>query len=163
MASAQPDYVLRMRVELPVSAQSGVHWPEGVRVRTYAPGDAAALHALLERGYRNGGGSVAPFGEWLPQMTSDEEYDPSLWLLAEGQDELAGAIVCWTSGFVKDLVVRESWRGRGLGEALMRHALTVFTHRGARSVELKVHSDNHGAVRLYERVGMRVVERVPAS
>lgn len=76
---------------------------------------------------------------------------------------MAGATLCWTSGFVKDLVVRESWRGRGLGEALMRDALKVFTHRGARSVQLKVHGDNNGAVRLYERIGMRVVERLPAD
>ena len=127
------------------------------------PADAAPLHTLLDHGYRNGGGSVAGFTQWLGQMRSDEEYDPSLWLLAQRQDELAGAILCWTSGFVKDLVVRESWRGRGLGKALMRNALTVFTHRGARSVELKVHCDNNGAVRLYERVGMRVVERLPAD
>ena len=45
----------------------------------------------------------------------------------------------------------------------MRHTLTVFTHRELRSVELKVHCDNNGGVRLYERVGMRVFERLPAD
>jgi ribosomal protein S18 acetylase RimI-like enzyme len=59
---------------------------------------------------------------------------------------------------VKDLVVRESWRGRGLGEALLRRALPVFAGRGESRLELKVHADNTSAIRLYERVGMRVVE-----
>jgi ribosomal protein S18 acetylase RimI-like enzyme len=99
---------------------------------------------------------VAEFATWLPQMTGDEEYDPALWTLAETSDGLAGACLCWTSGFVKDLVVAERWRERGLGEALLRHAFAAFVARGTTRVELKVHGDNARAIRLYERVGMRV-------
>ena len=96
-------------------------------------------------------------------MTSDAEFDPRLWFLAETDGELAGVALCWTSGFVKDLAVHESWRRRGLGEALLRHVLATFRARGARVTELKVESDNARAVRLYERLGMRVVERLPAD
>jgi ribosomal protein S18 acetylase RimI-like enzyme len=125
--------------------------------------DAQRLHALLVQAYRHGGGSVAEFATWLPQMTGDEEYDPALWTLAETPDGLVGACLCWTSGFVKDLVVAESGRGRGLGEALLRHAFAAFVARGTSSVELKVHGDNAAAIRLYERVGMRVVEPLEAG
>jgi ribosomal protein S18 acetylase RimI-like enzyme len=90
-------------------------------------------------------------------VTTDEEFDPELWFLAESEAELAGAVICWTSAFVKDLVVHEAWRGRGLGEALLRHVFRTFAARGAPAVELKVQSDNTPAVRLYERVGMRVI------
>ena len=64
---------------------------------------------------------------------------------------------------MKDLVVHETWRRRGLGEALLLHVFATFRARGAEAVELKVQSDNTGAVRLYERAGMRVVERLPAD
>jgi GNAT superfamily N-acetyltransferase len=45
-------------------------------------------------------------------------YDARLWFLAEAGRTLAGVALCWTSAFAKDLVVHESWRRRGLGDAL---------------------------------------------
>ena len=152
-----------MRIDLDAGRVRAPAWPPGVRVRTYGDDDARRVHALLEDGYRRGGGRVGPFETWRREMTSDAEFDPRLWFLADANGELAGAALCWTSGFVKDLVVHERWRRRGLGEALLRHVLATFRARGAQSVELKVESDNAQAVRLYERLGMRVVERLPAD
>jgi ribosomal protein S18 acetylase RimI-like enzyme len=146
-----------MRVEL-VDPLAPPVWPDGVRVRTYAPDDARPLHELLVHAYRHGGGEVAPFDEWLPAMTGDSEFDPQLWFLAEAGRALAGSALCWTSAFVKDLVVQESWRRCGLGEALLRHAFAELRRRGATRVDLKVEAGNDGARRLYERVGMRVVD-----
>lgn len=152
--------VLRMRIELDPSALQPPQWPIYVDVRSFTIGDAEPLHSLLVGAYRHGEGGVADLPTWTAQMTGDEEYDPALWTLAEANDRLVGAVLCWTSGFVKDLVVQEAWRGRGLGEALLRHALHTFAARGAQAVELKVHADNSPAIRLYHRVGMRVVERL---
>ena len=159
--SAEPE-VWRMRVELDRDLSAPV-WPEGVSLRSFEAGDAQRLHALLAHGYRHGGGSVDPFELWLPQLAEDDEFDPEVCFLAEAEHELAGAAICWTSAFVKDLVVHESWRGRGLGEALLRHAFLTFRRRGAERMDLKVQSPNLGAIRLYERVGMRIVERLPAG
>ena len=130
-------------------------------MRAFAPAEARRLHALLEHGYRNGGGSVAPFESWLPALTGDSEFDPETCFLVVAGDELAAASICWTSGFVKDLVVHESWRRAGLGESLLQLAFRTFQERGASGVDLKVEAQNAGAIRLYERVGMRVVERLP--
>jgi len=154
------DGSLRMRIDLPAPASEPA-WPDDVVVRTFRPDDGAALHALLEHGYRHGGGSVAPLAAWYPALTGDREFDPALVVLVEGADGLAAASICWTSGFVKDLVVHEAWRRRGLGEALLRRAFQTFDERGAGGVELKVEAGNAAAIRLYERVGMRVVERLP--
>jgi ribosomal protein S18 acetylase RimI-like enzyme len=152
--------VWRMRVDLDPAGLAEPRWPIGIRVRNFTLDDAPPLHALLEHGYRHGGGSVAPFETWLPRMTTDEEFDPELWVLADADPTLAGAVLCWESGFVKDLVVHETWRRRGLGEALLRHVLKTFADRGVTTVELKVHATNQNAVALYERMGMRVVERL---
>jgi ribosomal protein S18 acetylase RimI-like enzyme len=155
--------VSRMRVDLDPRSPGAPSWPAGLDVRTFTPEDARSLHSLIEHGYRAGGGSVAAFDAWFAGMTGDAEYDPALWFLAEHRSEPVGAVVCWSSGFVKDLVVRESWRGRGLGEALMRHALGAFLARGLTAVELKVHADNERAVSLYERLGFRTVETLDAN
>jgi ribosomal protein S18 acetylase RimI-like enzyme len=150
-----------MRVELSPAQLREPTWPEGVRERSFQPGDARALHSLLEHGYRRGGGSVAAFETWVVVMTTDEEFDPQLWFLAEsGGGALVGAVLCWTSAFVKDVVVHESWRRRGVAEALLRRAFNALANRGATTVELKVEAQNENAVRLYERLGMQVVERL---
>ena len=151
---------LRMRIDLPAAGPEPT-WPDDVVVRTFRPADAERLHALLRPGYRNGGGSVVEFPAWLAGLTGDGEYDPELVVLVEAGDALAAASICWTSAFVKDLVVHEDWRRRGLGESLLRRAFRTFDARGADHVDLKVEASNAGAIRLYERVGMRVVERLP--
>ena len=92
-------------------------WPEGAGVRGFHPSDGPRLHALLEHGYRDGGGSVEAYDVWLPALTGDSEFDPETCFLVEVGDDLAAASICWTSGFVKDIVVHETWRRHGLGES----------------------------------------------
>jgi ribosomal protein S18 acetylase RimI-like enzyme len=155
----QPHDLLRMRIDVRGEIPPPT-WPDGSSVRGFHASDGARLHALLEHGYRNGGGSVDAFDVWLPALTGDSEFDPETCFLVEAGDELVAAEICWTSGFVKDIVVHETWRRHGLGDALLRLAFRTFQARGAPTVELKVHADNMPAIRLYERVGMRVVERL---
>jgi ribosomal protein S18 acetylase RimI-like enzyme len=150
---------LLMRVDLPRETPTPA-WPEGTAVRALAIPDAPRLHALLEHGYRNGGGSVAPFESWLPALIGDSEFAPETCFMVVAGDELAAASICWTSGFVKDLVVHETWRRQGLGEALLYLAFQTFQDRGASTVDLKVEVQNAGAIHLYERVGMRIVEHL---
>ena len=149
-----------MRAELSGAELREPTWPDDVWVRSFEPGDAQALHSLLEHAYRRGGGSVAAFETWLVEMTTDEEFDPQLWFLAESEGMLVGAVLCWTSAFVKDVVVHESWRRRGLAQALLQRAFNALAARGATTVELKVEAENENAVRLYEGLGMQVVERL---
>jgi ribosomal protein S18 acetylase RimI-like enzyme len=136
-------------------------WPDGVTVRTWRDGDGPAVHALLVAAFERNREEVPPYGEWLPSITEDEEFDPGTCVLAECDEGLAGVALCWSSGFVKDVAVGPSWRRRGLGEALLRHAFAEFRARGHTEVSLKVDADNPtGAVRLYERVGMHVERRL---
>jgi ribosomal protein S18 acetylase RimI-like enzyme len=63
-------------------------------------------------------------------------------------------------GWVDELGVLVSHRGRGIGEALLRRSFGVFAGRGVRHVLLNVDAENPtGATALYERVGMRVAGR----
>jgi ribosomal protein S18 acetylase RimI-like enzyme len=151
--------ILRMRIDLRGEIPPPT-WPEGAGVRGFHPSDGPRLHTLLEHGYRNGGGGVDAYDVWLPAITGDSEFDPETCFLVEVGDDLAAASICWTSGFVKDIVVHETWRRHGLGEALLRLAFRTFQARGAAGVELKVQGQNTPAIRLYERVGMRTIERI---
>ena len=54
---------------------------------------------------------------------------------------------------VEDIVVDESLRGQGIGEALIRHALNVAREAGANGVGLTTNPRRQAANRLYQRMG----------
>ncbi len=137
--------------------------PAGIEIRGIEPErDLRRIHAIFveafsqEWGYR-----VIPFEEWVGLEVETASYDPSLWLFATDGDEAVGALsgVVWGDrGWVGELGVRAPWRGRGIASALLRRAFATFASRGLARVMLNVDSENStGAVRLYERAGMRTV------
>ena len=54
---------------------------------------------------------------------------------------------------LEDIVVEEAIRGQGIGEALVRHALSVAREAGANGVALTTNPSREAANRLYQRVG----------
>jgi len=153
--------VLEMGIELRGAALAEPGWPEGTSLRPFAAKrDAPEVHAALVEAFAGSDERVAPYDEWLPWVTGDPSYDPALVFVAESRGIVAGVAQCWTEGFVKDLAVRPAFRGRGLGEALLRAVFAEFARRGVGQVRLKVDASNPtGAVRLYRRVGMEEVRR----
>jgi GNAT superfamily N-acetyltransferase len=55
--------------------------------------------------------------------------------------------------WIHDVVVDESWRGRGVGRALTQAALREAERRGAWTVDLTTRPGREDANRLYERAG----------
>jgi ribosomal protein S18 acetylase RimI-like enzyme len=56
-------------------------------------------------------------------------------------------------GRIEDVVVDESARGQGIGEALVRAALEAAAEAGVRAVGLNSHPGREAANRLYRRLG----------
>ena len=131
-------------------------WPDGVRLERFTESAASEAHALLALAYADGGGSVPSFGDWWSALTADSEYDSSLCFpVRDGEGTLVAFAQCWTSAFVKDVVVHPDFRRRGIARALLLHVFRVFQERGAQAVELKVEINNPtGAIALYEGLGM---------
>ena len=153
--------VLQMEVALD-SLPEPPQFPEGVTVRTYTDTDARAVKELLDAAYVGWDETYAPMelDDWVSWMTS-EGFDPSGWWLAGSRGELAGVCLTWKEGWVKDIAVTDAWRGRGLGKAILLHALGEHHRRGTTLVGLKVDGVNPtGAIQLYERVGFKVAKRL---
>ncbi len=55
--------------------------------------------------------------------------------------------------WIEDVVVDEAMRGRGVGEALNREALSISERYGARTVDLTSRPSREVANRLYKRIG----------
>jgi ribosomal protein S18 acetylase RimI-like enzyme len=142
-------------------------WTDGVTVRTYAEADGERVQALLDDAYAGWDAnyvSRSPEG-WLSLMTKHGDFDPALWFLVERDGALVACALQWKEhqrrGWVKDLAVRKSDRGRGLGQALLLHAFHAYAARGADRVGLKVDGTNPtGALQLYERLGFVTDQRL---
>ncbi|WP_223488630.1 GNAT family N-acetyltransferase [Pseudomonas sp. A-RE-19] len=134
-------------------------WPDGIELTGYRPELAEAVHHLMELGYREGGGRVPTLETWQQRFETDPEYDPSLCFIAFDAEGIVGVAQCWTSAYIKSLVVHPRAQGLGLGRALLLNAFNVFQQRREGYVDLKVLENNLRAQRLYESAGMYVVRR----
>ncbi|WP_223429681.1 GNAT family N-acetyltransferase [Pseudomonas sp. GL-B-26] len=138
-----------------------ITWPQGIVLSDYRPDLAEAVHRLMELGYQQGGGRVPALDVWQQRFETDPEYDPSLCFIALDAEGIVGVCQCWTSAYIKNLVVHPRAQGQGLGRALLLHAFKIFQQRREGFVDLKVLEDNLRARRLYENAGMRVIRREP--
>ena len=78
-----------------------------------------------------------------------------LWVAEKG-DTIAGFASFWRSApFLHFLLIAQSWRGRGLGKALMDAVLDAASG----PVDLKCDPRNLPAQRYYEARGWRLIER----
>jgi mycothiol synthase len=137
--------------------------PEDIRARPFSRGpDDAPVHALVEEAMAGvSGNEPRSLESWQAAKVDKEGWDPSLWLLHEDADGLAGVVLCerWEDGvgYVDYLAVAARARGQGLGRALLLHGLAALRDAGLSVAELSVQGENASATRLYESVGMRPV------
>jgi ribosomal protein S18 acetylase RimI-like enzyme len=153
--------VLQMEVVLDAELEPP-RFPDGVAVRTYTDEAARAVKELLDAAYTSWDETYVPMqlDDWIAWMTGDG-FDPTCWWLAESDGKAAGVCLTWKEGWVKDIAVSEEWRGKGLGKAILLHALGEHRRRGTRRVGLKVDAVNPtGAIQLYERVGFKTAKRL---
>ena len=155
-ASTRHYWLMRRDLALP---QRPVSWPETLHQVPLSADNAAAVHRLLALGTQHGGGRVAEFTTWLNGFDSDPECDRALCLVVEDPLGVVAVAQCWTSAFIRNLVVHPRVQGRGVGSALLARVFETFAQRGEGHVDLKVMESNLTARRLYERVGMQYVQR----
>jgi mycothiol synthase len=143
-------------------------WPKGIRLARARSGvDERAVHAASDEAFADHWDHhPTPYDEWHRWMVEAENHDPSLWLLAWDGDEIAGFSLCdldKDAGWVAVLGVRRRWRRRGLATALLYASFREMRKRGMRRAKLGVDAANPtGATRLYESVGMRVLNEAAA-
>lgn len=115
---------------------------------------------------------VQAFGVLIPQLSSSNpapdrtrlqdivSHEATTLLLARVDGRIAGSLTLAVfpiptgiRAWIEDVVVDESARGHGVGEALNRRALEVAREMGAITVELTSRPSREAANRLYTRLG----------
>lgn len=133
-------------------------------IRAARADDAEAIHAaLLVLGRHIGrADKIASTPDDLRRYGFGD--DPHFFcLVAEVAGEIAGICLYFRSFstwlgkpgiYIQDLVVDERFRGRRIGEKLLRRAAAVAGARGATYLRLAVDHENPKAMAFYERLGL---------
>lgn len=127
-------------------------------------------------------GLVEAFSRLIPQLSSSSPPPTAAELLSiidnpnsvlfiaelDGDDDVRSVVGSLTLAFyriptglkawIEDVVVDESARGLGVGEALNVAAIDESRQRGARNVSLTSRSSREAANRLYQRLGFEPYE-----
>jgi mycothiol synthase len=135
--------------------------PDEITLRTFDEDrDAHATYELIETAFSDWPDRDPGYGfdDWVASFLRREDFDPLLTFLVEDEDELVGVALCLVygdEGWVQQIAVKRSHRGRGLGGALLQAAFREFYRRGLRTAGLSTESRT-GARGIYEHVGMKV-------
>ena len=138
---------------------------EGVSIRPFRRNaDAEAVWTLMNESFQDHFRYVAkPFDEWKQERIGHPAFDSTLWHVAWHRKDIVGFLMASNFpdlGWISNIGVRKSARGRGVGTALLVTSLNAFFERGQTTVHLGVDTQNaSNAARLYERVGMTLHQR----
>lgn len=106
------------------------------------------------------------FGENLLFTCFVAELDASASLSDQNSDEIVGAALIYyrfstwkgRTLHLEDLIVNETHRGKGIGEALYKQVMQFAYDRGLKRVAWDVLDWNKGAIKFYERSGATIVK-----
>ncbi len=166
-----------LRLGREMAAQSGLaafplHTPPtGFALRTFRPGDEAALLAVNAAAFAGHPEQGSLSADGLADRMAEPWFDADGLLLAvqpadDGDDRIAG--FHWTKiepgepegsqrvGEVYVLGVDPNAAGHGLGSFLLAAGLESLARRGVSRVQLYVEADNTVARRMYEKAGFAV-------
>ena len=111
----------------------------------------------------------AQFSPPLSRRVDIEEYsrkirERGLTFEAWNGDTLVGLVAAYLDipdrrCFITDVSVREEFTGKGIAESLMNECLGYARHSSISSIALEVSPDSRPAIKLYEKLGFRLVER----
>lgn len=122
-----------------------------MKIREFALTDYEAVKKL----WKEAGLTLKPSDE-LPEIKKKLERDPDLFLVAEDQNQIVGAVIgSWDGrrGYIYHLAVDPSHQRQGLGLQLMQQVEKRLARRGATKVNLMVEPHNLQVTEFYERLG----------
>jgi mycothiol synthase len=140
--------------------------PAGTEIRGMVPGrDETAAYRTVEDAFGEWPDrDPVSFADWSAVVLKRPGFEPWQLLCAvegTGEEEqvvgVAFVIPSQDTAWVQYLAVRRDRRGRGLGRALLVHAIEAGRVRGLTKAELNTDTRT-GALDLYQHVGMRVKE-----
>jgi len=155
-----------LEMKLPVDIVSGSESPGVIReLDLDKEDDLRTFHEVHQDAFSQHFGFMPrQFNEWSELVLRHKvEINLQAWLISvngvpAGFVDFNDEQLHNDSGYVSGLGVRQAFQGKGLGEALLRHAIQINSALGRSKLCLSVDAGNEsGALRLYEKVGMKPI------
>jgi ribosomal protein S18 acetylase RimI-like enzyme len=131
---------------------------DGLTFRPLTPTDAPALHRALWFDV-----SLAEAEDRVQTIVYAQERMRAWGLVVESGGELVGfgQLTRWgLRGEICNLIVREGWRGQGIGTRLIGRLVEIVREQRLHDVEIGVAESNTRALALYRRLGFHDQRRV---
>jgi mycothiol synthase len=159
LVAARQEY--EMVIDLRDAAMTEPRWPHGVDVRPiHAPADLPVVAEVLTESFADHPGDLPFTPDFLDYVFTGADVRGDASALVHDAHGPVGVIVCRDRadhGYVWVVGVLARGRRQGLAQALLRRAFRSFADSGTALVTLDAEAQNvTGAIRVYERVGMRV-------
>ena len=150
--------VMQLAASVPLPS---AHPPGDLTLAQWDEADPARFYAVYRAAFRDRPGfpgwTQARWAEWI---TDDEDFRASWTLLATlGDGADAGFIAGAATGWITQMGVVPSARGRDIGAALISEAVRRMRSAGESSITLNVNVNNPHAVALYRGFGFAPVGR----
>jgi ribosomal protein S18 acetylase RimI-like enzyme len=160
------DELLRPLTDLPLRSQ-----PDGVRIVPWPDGRDEEIRAAKNEAFEDHWGSTPTSADAWQHMIGGTSGRRDLSFVAMAGDRVVGHCVCRRyeqddellgrrDGWIHSLGSLREYRGRGVGSALIAHALHAFAEAGLTHASIEVDSENPtGAARLYRSLGFEPRQR----
>ncbi len=136
-------------------------FPEGVAVRSFRPGDEDETLQMFEDAFSEFEGRLpSTLATWRAMTIEREGFAPEDLVLAVHDGQIVGGAFLIDAGdeiWIDKFAVRADHRHRGIARGMLHVAFRRSFERGYDHTSVSTDSRT-GALTLYERIGMRVVE-----
>lgn len=164
-------YSWLMEAELPENLPA-VKLVDNITIQPIAQDEYYQIYLLKEEAFSDHWGHIDTteeegWKEFQAEHLQDPNYDADLWFAAKVHGKMVGFIFGNKStpfsedyGWVSILGVKREYRMHGIGKALLLHFFQKIKEKGSKKVGLSVDTGSlTGATKLYEAVGMHVIEQ----
>ena len=130
-----------------------------MQLATYAPEHFADVEALWQEAFPDD----PPWNAARVAIPEKRRHQPDLFVVALEDKRVIGSVMAGYDGhrgWLYALAVLKAYRGSGIATELIAEAERRLSALGCTKVNLQVRATNTGVVRLYERLGYAVEDRV---
>ena len=128
--------------------------PADLSLSQWDQADPARFFAVYQAAFRERPGFPGwPQERWIEWISDDEDFRPGQTLLASFGDDDVGYVVSDAAGWIVQMGVAPSARGRNIGAMLITEAVQRMRFASQTAITLNVNVNNPHAIALYCRLG----------
>lgn len=146
-------------LSLPEHASPSMPETPGIEIRPYRSSEEHAVYKVVDDAFSEWDGRQSkPFEDWRARVTGRGDFDPNLLFVAAADAQVVGVCVAMQypgEGWIQQLAVQNSFRGRGIAKALLVTGFAELRRRGETRLGLNTDSRT-GALALYTGIGMEL-------